>query len=72
MCGVAVTSDAFIWRGGTAEMLIADLAAATIIGAAMKFALRPSVHQGKRVFMVCNVYLLLLFVGIIAMTGIPK
>ncbi|MCL5447124.1 MAG: UbiA family prenyltransferase [Actinobacteria bacterium] len=72
MFGVAVMGDAFVWRGGTAEILVADLAAATIVGAAMKFALRPSVHRGKQVFMVCNVYLLLLFIGIIAMAGIPK
>ncbi|MCL4433937.1 MAG: heme o synthase [Actinobacteria bacterium] len=70
--GVAVMGDALIWKGSTAEMLVADLAAAIIVGAAMQFALHPTIRQGKHVFMVCNVYLLLLFAGIIAMAGTPK
>ncbi|MHB8263512.1 MAG: UbiA family prenyltransferase [Acidimicrobiales bacterium] len=70
--GVAVMGDALAWKGDITAMLVADMAAAAVIGATVKFALHPSVHRGKQVFMVCNIYLLLLFAEIIAVAAIPK
>jgi protoheme IX farnesyltransferase len=61
---VALLGDASIWRNDVAIMIIAGLAAAAVIGSAAKFARRPTVQRGKQVFMICNIYLLLLFVGI--------
>ncbi len=66
---VALLGDALIWKGNIAIMIIADLAAAGVIGSAAKFARRPTVKQGKQVFMACNIYLLLLLVGIALAVG---
>ncbi len=69
---VALLDDATIWRGDIAIMIVAGIAAAAVVDSAAKFAWHPSVHKGKQVFMICNIYLLLLFIGITITVGVAR
>ena len=63
---IALVTDWLLFRGVAAAIFLANLAAATLLVAAVKFARQPSVLRAKQVFLACNIYLLLLFLGVIA------
>ena len=62
----AIITDGLLWRGNTAAVLVADLGALAVLASTIHFAQQPSILRAKQAFMSCNIYLLLLFLGVIA------
>ena len=62
---IAIVANNLIWSGEAIPLLLADLAAAAMLAFTIGFARKPSEQGAKKLFMACNVYLLLLFLGVI-------
>ncbi len=70
--GIALVGDGLLWHRQIAFVLLADLAAMALLIITTQFALQPSILRAKQAFMACNIYLLLLFIAIIAVGSFVK